>query len=32
LVLLVYPGNDNFARRMEQLRILTAKAGLFYGN
>jgi ribonuclease P protein component len=29
LVLLVYPGNDTFARRMEQLRILSSKAGLF---
>ncbi|MDR0690266.1 MAG: ribonuclease P protein component [Spirochaetaceae bacterium] len=32
LVLLVYPGKDSFARRMEQVRILFSKAGLFYGN
>jgi ribonuclease P protein component len=32
LVLLVYPGKDRFARRMEQVRILFSKAGLFYGN
>ncbi|MFP3091531.1 ribonuclease P protein component [Treponema sp. TIM-1] len=32
LVLLVYPGNDSFAGRMEQLRVLFSKAGLFYGN
>ncbi|MDR2629411.1 MAG: ribonuclease P protein component [Spirochaetaceae bacterium] len=32
LVLLIYPGNDSFAGRMEQLRVLFSKAGLFYGN
>ncbi|MDR2757912.1 MAG: ribonuclease P protein component [Spirochaetaceae bacterium] len=32
LVLLVYPGNDSFAGRMEQLRVLFSKAGFFYGN
>jgi ribonuclease P protein component len=29
LVLLVYPGNDFFVSRMEQLGILFSKAGLF---
>jgi ribonuclease P protein component len=32
LVLLVYPGKDSFAGRMEQLRVLMSKARLFYGN
>jgi ribonuclease P protein component len=29
VVLLVYPGKDSFARRMEQLRILISRAGLY---
>jgi ribonuclease P protein component len=29
LVLLVYPGNDNYSRRMEQMRELCGRAGLF---
>jgi ribonuclease P protein component len=32
LVLLVYPGNDTFAGRQKQLRVLFSKARLFYGN
>jgi ribonuclease P protein component len=28
LVLLVYPGNDSYVKRMEQLELLFAKAGL----
>ncbi|MDR0589580.1 MAG: ribonuclease P protein component [Spirochaetaceae bacterium] len=32
LVVLAYPGNDSFARRMEQLAVLFSKAGLYYGN
>jgi ribonuclease P protein component len=29
LVLLVYPGKDNYSRRMEQMRELCSRAGLF---
>jgi ribonuclease P protein component len=29
LVLLVYPGNDNYSRRMEQMAELCGRAGLF---
>jgi ribonuclease P protein component len=29
LVLLVYPGNDNYSRRMAQMRELCSRAGLF---
>jgi ribonuclease P protein component len=29
LVLLVYPGKDDYARRMEQMRELCGRAGLF---
>jgi ribonuclease P protein component len=30
MVLLVYPGADSFASRMDQLRQLFSRAGLFY--
>jgi ribonuclease P protein component len=32
VVLLVYPGKDKLAIRMEQLKILFSKAGLYYGS
>ncbi|MDR2535946.1 MAG: ribonuclease P protein component [Treponema sp.] len=32
MVLLLYPGEDTFSARMEQLRLLFSKAGLLYGN
>jgi hypothetical protein len=28
LVLLIYPGNDSYVKRMEQLELLFVKAGL----